>query len=150
MKRIHVHIHGGLDYLLPRRTADEQSREPDGRFGAGGSGHALRKHRDEGAARADVAERHAGLESHGFRHERTEPGALGGENHHYAHPDGSRAVIMHGQEALSGRHTVNSVVNTMNRGKKPGANAHKLIDPGFAKNMDPGQRKLSGFPDGKK
>ena len=37
MKRIHVHVHGGLGFLFPRRTADEQPREPDGRFGAGGS-----------------------------------------------------------------------------------------------------------------
>ena len=163
MKRIHVHIHGGLDALLPRApardelvqgksdaarseniatevragkdpkqaaaiayavqrragTGDDQGRDPDGKFAAGGAGHALRSHPNNERARADVKERHEGLQAHGFAHEKTERDHMGSLNDHYSHPDGSRAVIMHKRHELTGRHQVSSVVNTMNQGKKP-------------------------------
>lgn len=104
-RHVYIHFH------------DEQGREPDGRFAAGGSGHAMRSHPTEERAHADVAERRAGLESHGFKHERDEP-SLTGTNHHFSHPDGSRAVVTHAIEQLTGRHKVSSLVNTMNQGKR--------------------------------
>ncbi len=132
-RHVHVHFH------------DEQGRDPDGKFAAGGSGHAPKGHPTAERAQADVAERRKGLEGSGFKYERNEP-AVNGTNHHLAHPDGSRAVISHTQDPVTSRHSVNSYVNTTNQGKKPvGANAHKLLDPGFVANMHPGQKKLSGI-----
>ena len=98
---------------------DEQGREDDGKFAAGGSGHALRKHADIKKANADYHERRQGIEKQGFKFERAEDDPVNeGTHNHFAHPDGSRAVISHGREALTGRHTVHSLINTMNQGKK--------------------------------
>ena len=116
----HIHIH------LPHRarTADtfnEADHPRDGgKFTSGGGGHALSKHPTEAAAKSNVAERHAGITGQGFKHEKTEgsPDDVGGQNHHFAHPDGSRAVITHKQDAVTGRHSVISHINTMNQGKK--------------------------------
>ena len=77
----------------------------------------IKRHPDDAAAKADVKERHAGFEGAGFKHEKSTP-SLNGTNHHYAHPDGSRGVVQHEQDPITGRHSVHSYTNTTNKGKK--------------------------------
>lgn len=75
------------------------------------------------AAQADVKARRADLESKGFKHDKSEGSAddVQGERHHFAHENGSRAVVTHKKDAVSGRHSVGSLVNEMNKSKKPAA-----------------------------
>lgn len=106
-RHIYIHFH------------DEQGREADGKFAAGGSGHALKTHSTMERAVADYYARKNGIEAHGFKFERAEDDPVNhGTHNHYKHPDGRRAVISHGKEALTGRHKVHSYINTMNQGKK--------------------------------
>ena len=115
-KHIHIHVRGA--------TVDswEESKHPrkGGKFAAGGSGHSeVSKHAHVAAAEHAVGERRAGLESSGFKHEKTDgsPNAMG-RNHHLTHPDGSRAVVTHRTDHVTGRHMVSSYVNTTNKGRK--------------------------------
>ena len=110
VKRIHVWIHdAGFD----------ESKHPRGEGGQFGHTGAPKMHGQRANAEADVGARHKDLEARGFKHERTEPTPLkDGNNRHYAHPDGSRAIITSKVHPVTGRHEVSSYINTTNQGKK--------------------------------
>ena len=68
-KHVHIHVHGAP------AAAWEESKHPrdGGRFAAGGSGHNEPSgHSSSALAAPAVAERRAGLESSGFKHEGSE------------------------------------------------------------------------------
>lgn len=95
----------------------------------------VRKHKAEGDAQEDVGRRGADIKERGFVHQKTDATEPGRTVHHYAHPDGSTAALIH-QKVDNGyeppRHEVSSLVNTMNQGKKgayPGKGNAYINDP---------------------
>jgi hypothetical protein len=99
----------------------------------------VKKHKAEGDAHDDVGRRGADIKERGFVHQKTDKSQEGRTVHHYAHPDGSRAVVTHekvdnGYEPA--RHEVSSLVNTMNKGKKPAAAGKRGKPAGAASGLD--------------
>lgn len=126
-RHIFIHFHDA-------GTAHDPS---NGQFTAGGAGHALRSHATPEKANADFQARHQGIVAQGFKFERAEDDPVNnGTKNHYAHPDGSRAVITHGKDPLTGRHKVHSLINTMNQGKPKGKEVEKGV---FVKDPGPGR-----------
>jgi hypothetical protein len=111
--------------------------------------HESKFHTDPGKADADIAARKADLEAKGFKHEKTDKHAFG-VNDHYAHEDGSRAVVgkMNPDVNPEGRTGVNSYINTTNKGKKkPAGGGASLADE--AKDLGaPSPKDLGAVGDG--